>query len=134
MTIRAHSRREFLVGAASAAALGISGSAGWSAASAFATPLKQAPAAARGAGLIPYGAAVRSDALVAGALHLEGSHLWIEDESIDLDKVGRIVVVGAQPSLKNGSTKERGLYLEALRQAKNHYPAPQLRMWVLSSD
>jgi endo-1,4-beta-xylanase len=65
MTIRAHSRRDFLVGAASAAALGISGSAGSSGVSAFATPLKQAPAAARGTGLIPYGAAVRSDALAS---------------------------------------------------------------------
>ena len=40
-------------------------------------------------------AAVRSDALVEAALRVDGNTLWVEDESVDLNQVGRIVVVGA---------------------------------------
>jgi endo-1,4-beta-xylanase len=63
MAIKAHSRRDFLGRAAKAAAFGISGTAGLSGVSAFATPLVQPPATPAAAGLIPYGAAVRADAL-----------------------------------------------------------------------
>jgi endo-1,4-beta-xylanase len=56
----AHSRRDVLVGAAKLAALGVSGTAALSGVSAFATPSPAQPGAG---GLIPYGAAARSDAL-----------------------------------------------------------------------
>jgi endo-1,4-beta-xylanase len=67
MTTRTHSRRDFLVRAAEAAALGVCGTAGLSAVSAFATPQAQAPAIATNPGLIPYGSAVRSGALATDA-------------------------------------------------------------------
>ncbi len=38
--------------------------------------------------------AVRADRLVASALRVEGNQLWVGDESVDLDEVGRLVVVG----------------------------------------
>jgi endo-1,4-beta-xylanase len=57
MSKAAHSRRDFLAGAAKLAALSVSGTTALSGVSAFATAL---PA---GGGLIPYGAAARSDAL-----------------------------------------------------------------------
>jgi endo-1,4-beta-xylanase len=59
MTIEAHSRRDFLSGAAAAAAFG---PAALSAVSAFATP-RSDPRAKDAAGLIPFGCAVRGDAL-----------------------------------------------------------------------
>jgi endo-1,4-beta-xylanase len=68
MAIRTHSRRDFLVGAAKAAALGVSGTAGLSGVSAFATP--QVPAVTTGnESLIPYGAAVRSGVLASDAAY-----------------------------------------------------------------
>jgi endo-1,4-beta-xylanase len=60
-----HSRRDFLVRAARATALGVSGTAGLSAVSAFATPQTRASATEGSAKLIPYGAAVRSGALAS---------------------------------------------------------------------
>src|SRR5882757_8805935 len=65
MTMKAHSRRDFLVGAAKAAAFGVSGTAQLSGVSAFATPQTQASATNADARLIPYGAAVRSGALAS---------------------------------------------------------------------
>ena len=65
MSTAAHSRRDFLVGAAKAAALGVSGTAALSGVSAFATPPVQPPAASAVVKLIPYGAAARSDALAS---------------------------------------------------------------------
>jgi endo-1,4-beta-xylanase len=62
MSLKAHSRREFLAGTASATALTVFGTGGLSGVSAFATP-STPPAGATN--LIPYGAAVRSDALAA---------------------------------------------------------------------
>ncbi|WP_249780876.1 endo-1,4-beta-xylanase [Bradyrhizobium sp. dw_78] len=60
-----HSRRDFLVHAAKAAALGISGTAALSGVSSFATPLTGAGQTSASDELIPYGAAARSDALVS---------------------------------------------------------------------
>jgi endo-1,4-beta-xylanase len=65
MTEQVHSRRDFLVGAATAAATGFSGTAELCGVSAFATQLGADHAAVPGAGAIPYGAAVRSDALAS---------------------------------------------------------------------
>jgi endo-1,4-beta-xylanase len=65
MTIRLNSRRDFLVRAAKAAAFGVSGTAGLSRVSAFATPRTPAFANDGNARLIPYGAAVQSDALAS---------------------------------------------------------------------
>jgi len=62
MLIKAHSRRDFLAGTASATALTVFGTGELSGVSAFATPSKPSAGAAN---LIPYGAAVRSDALAA---------------------------------------------------------------------
>jgi endo-1,4-beta-xylanase len=62
MSIEAQSRRDFLAGTASATALTVFGTAGLSGMSAFATPSKQSSG---GEKLIPYGAAVRSDALAS---------------------------------------------------------------------
>jgi endo-1,4-beta-xylanase len=62
MSIEAQSRRDFLNSAASAAALAVFGTVELSGVSAFATPSK--PSVAPGT-LIPYGAAVRSDALAS---------------------------------------------------------------------
>jgi len=69
MIIRTHSRRDFLVGAAKAATLGISGTTGLSGVSAFATPQARTVAASGNDGLIPYGAAVRSSALASNAAY-----------------------------------------------------------------
>jgi endo-1,4-beta-xylanase len=63
MTKQTHSRRDFLAHAAKAAALGLSGTAGLSGVSAFATAKTQPLANAPAAGLIPYGSAVRVGAL-----------------------------------------------------------------------
>jgi endo-1,4-beta-xylanase len=63
MATKKHSRRDFLGGAAKAAVLGVSGTAGLSGTSTFATPLAQPAATSAAAGLIPYGSAVRADAL-----------------------------------------------------------------------
>ncbi len=63
MSIEAHSRRDFLAGAATAAALAVSGTATLSGLSAFATPLTQ-PSVDAGKS-IPYGAAARSYALAS---------------------------------------------------------------------
>jgi endo-1,4-beta-xylanase len=60
MSIEADSRRDFLVSAAKAASLCVSGTVTLSGVSAFATPPTAMPATGK---LIPYGAAVRSDAL-----------------------------------------------------------------------
>src|ERR1700687_6359333 len=62
MTIRLNSRRDFLVRAAKAAAFGVSGTAGLSRVSAFATPRTPAFTADGNARLIPYGAGVQSHA------------------------------------------------------------------------
>ncbi|MGD0846550.1 endo-1,4-beta-xylanase [Bradyrhizobium sp.] len=62
MTITAHSRRDFLVRATHATALGMAGLSG---PSAFATPRTQTSAAGANARPIPYGAAVRVDALTS---------------------------------------------------------------------
>jgi endo-1,4-beta-xylanase len=62
MSIEAQSRRDFLAGTASATALTVFGTAALSGVSAFATPSKPS---ASGEKLIPYGAAVRSNALAA---------------------------------------------------------------------
>jgi endo-1,4-beta-xylanase len=62
MSIKAHSRRDFLAGTASAAALTVFGTGELSGMSAFATPSEPLAGATN---LIPYGAAVRSDALAA---------------------------------------------------------------------
>jgi endo-1,4-beta-xylanase len=71
MTTKAHSRRGFLAGAAKAAALGVSGTAGLSNMSAFATPQTQAAVTGANAGLIPYGAAVRAGVLATDASYRE---------------------------------------------------------------
>lgn len=68
MSIKTHSRRRFLAGTASAAALTVFGTGELSGVSAFATPSK--PAAGAG-NLVPYGAAVRSDALAADRSYRE---------------------------------------------------------------
>jgi endo-1,4-beta-xylanase len=65
MTKLVYSRRDILVHAAKAAALGLSGTAGLSGVSAFATPRTPAQLDAPAESLIPYGAAARSDALDA---------------------------------------------------------------------
>ncbi len=65
MAKKMHSRRDVLATAARLTALGISGAAGLSDASAFATPLPQTCASPGHGPLIPYGAAARSDALVS---------------------------------------------------------------------
>jgi endo-1,4-beta-xylanase len=67
MTTKSQSRRDFLVRAAGAAALGVSGTAGLSGMSAFATSQPQASPVAAGPRLIPYGSAVRHDALASDA-------------------------------------------------------------------
>ena len=68
MAMKAHTRRDFLR-TATTVAVGVSGTAALSGVSAFATPrtqvAAQAPAIAANAGLIPYGAAVRSGALAS---------------------------------------------------------------------
>jgi endo-1,4-beta-xylanase len=69
MTTKAQSRRDFLVCAAKAAAVGVSGTAGLASVSAFATPPTQASVTDGNTRLIPYGAAVRSDALASDALY-----------------------------------------------------------------
>ena len=63
MTKQTHSRRDFLTRAATAAAVGLSGTAQLSGVSAFATPKAQSLASTSTAGLIPYGSAVRAGAL-----------------------------------------------------------------------
>ena len=68
MSIKTHSRRGFLAGTASTAALTVFGTGELSAVSAFATPSK--PSADAG-NLIPYGAAVRSDALASDQSYRE---------------------------------------------------------------
>lgn len=65
MTMRWHSRRDFLVGAAKVAALGVSGTAGLSGVSAVATARTPASLSGGNAGLIPYGAAVQADLLAS---------------------------------------------------------------------
>jgi endo-1,4-beta-xylanase len=62
MSIKAHSRRDFLAGMASATALTVFGTGELSGVSAFATPSMPSAGATK---LVPYGAAVRSDALAA---------------------------------------------------------------------
>lgn len=68
MSIKAHSRRRFLAGTASAAALTVFGTGELSGMSAFATPSKPSTGVEN---LIPYGAAVRSDALAADPSYRE---------------------------------------------------------------
>jgi endo-1,4-beta-xylanase len=65
MTIKTQSRRDFLTGTAKAAMLGVSGTAALSGVSSFATPMAQSPATPAAEGLIPYGCAVRADALAS---------------------------------------------------------------------
>lgn len=66
--MKTHSRRDMLVGAAKAAALGISGTAALSNVSAFATP-GQAVTTGGNDGLIPYGSAVRAGMLASDAVY-----------------------------------------------------------------
>jgi endo-1,4-beta-xylanase len=66
MTTRAHSRRDFLAAATTAAALGATALSG---VSAFATPAAEGAAARARAKLIPYGSAVRSGALASDAAY-----------------------------------------------------------------
>jgi endo-1,4-beta-xylanase len=68
MSIKAHSRRRFLAGTASAAALTVFGTGELSGMSAFATPSKPSTGVEN---LVPYGAAVRSDALAADPSYRE---------------------------------------------------------------
>src|SRR5579871_3294026 len=68
MSIEAHSRRDFLAGTASATALTVFGTAGLSGLSAFATPNTRSASADK---LVPYGAAVRSDALASDLSYRE---------------------------------------------------------------
>jgi endo-1,4-beta-xylanase len=72
MTMRLHSRRDVLAGAAKAAVLGASGAAGLSGLSSVATALPR-PGSSTGvnAGLIPYGAAVQYDLLTSDAAYRE---------------------------------------------------------------
>ncbi len=67
--MKTHSRRDLLVGAAKAAALGISGTAALSEMSAFATPLAQTVASGGNDSLIPYGSAVRAGVLTSDAAY-----------------------------------------------------------------
>src|SRR3954454_17513239 len=71
MTKQTHSRRDFLYNAATAAALGLSGTAALSGMSAFATPNAGSPASGLPAGLIPYGSAVRAGALESDSTYRE---------------------------------------------------------------
>lgn len=66
MTTEAHSRRDFLAAATTAAALGATALSG---VSAFATPAAEGAAARARAKLIPYGSAVRSGALASDAAY-----------------------------------------------------------------
>jgi endo-1,4-beta-xylanase len=65
MAMKTHSRRDLLVGAARAAALGVSGTAVLSDMSAFATPLEQVVPTGASDSLIPYGSAVRAGMLTS---------------------------------------------------------------------
>jgi endo-1,4-beta-xylanase len=65
MSMKTNSRREFLADAMRLAALGVSGTAALSGVSAFATPRAMSSAKPAERGLILYGAAARSDALVS---------------------------------------------------------------------
>jgi endo-1,4-beta-xylanase len=67
MMPKPYSRRDFLFRAAKAAAMGVSGTAGLSGVSAFATPPTQVSVSDGNTRLIPYGAAVRSGALASDA-------------------------------------------------------------------
>jgi endo-1,4-beta-xylanase len=67
MIKKPYSRRDFIFRAAKAAAMGVSGTAGLSGVSAFATQPIQASVSDGNTRLIPYGAAVRSDALASDA-------------------------------------------------------------------
>jgi endo-1,4-beta-xylanase len=69
MAMKTHSRRDLLVGAAKAAALGISGTAVLSEMSAFATPLAQMVTTGGNDSLIPYGSAVRGGMLTSDAAY-----------------------------------------------------------------
>src|ERR1700710_328272 len=71
MTRQTHSRRDFLTRAATAAAVGLSGTAQLSGVSVFATPLTQSLASTSTAGLIPYGSAVRAGALESDSTYRE---------------------------------------------------------------
>lgn len=68
MSIEMHSRRRFLAGSASAATLTAFGTGGLSSLSAFATPSRLSY---DGESFVPYGAAVRSDALSADSSYRE---------------------------------------------------------------
>jgi endo-1,4-beta-xylanase len=72
MTIRLHSRRDFLADAAKAAAFGVFGAVGLSGVSSIATARPQPGASIGGnAGLIPYGAAVQYDLLTSDTAYRE---------------------------------------------------------------
>jgi endo-1,4-beta-xylanase len=71
MTRQTHSRRDFLTRAATATALGLSGTTALSGVSAFATPNVQSPASGPTEGLIPYGSAVRAGALQSDSTYRE---------------------------------------------------------------
>jgi endo-1,4-beta-xylanase len=71
MTQQPHSRRDFLTRAATAAALGLSGTAQLSGVSGFAASNAQSLASTSTAGLIPYGSAVRAGALESDPTYRE---------------------------------------------------------------
>ena len=98
MSMKTNSRREFLADAMRLAALGVSGTAALSGVSAFATPRAMSSAKPAERGLIPYGAAARSDALVSdlgvnGVREIDGGSAarQLQDaafrsESVDFDR------------------------------------------------
>jgi hydroxypyruvate reductase len=72
-------------------------------------------------------AAVRSDALVENVLRVEGNCLWIEDEPVDLDSIGRIVVVGAGKAgagMAAGFERALGPHLLAAKQVSGWINVP----------
>jgi endo-1,4-beta-xylanase len=71
MAIRMQSRRDFLKKAASAAALGVSGTLGLSGVPAFATPPGQGITPGGSHNLIPYGSAVRAGVLASDSAYRE---------------------------------------------------------------
>ena len=71
MIRQTHSRRDFLQNAATATALGLSGTVTLSGVSAFATPQALPLASTSAAGLIPYGSAVRAGALESDPTYRE---------------------------------------------------------------
>lgn len=149
MPKKTHSRRDFLLDAAKLAALGISGVSALSGAPALAMPLDEARAnPANGGGLIPYGAAARSDALVSDLSYRdaivsncqlivpESELKWLElrptrneyrfeksDMIVDFARQNRLKVRGhtlAWYGAMPAWTEEISTYAEAERELANH--------------